>query len=129
MTYQGRRLFRKGPGWVLFFVGLTGLFALGAYMTWQERGWTWVSVGLAGAAVVLGLGSILETLVERIELTDEALVVTRLTGRRRYSRADIVRIEESKGGPPGMLLSSGRWVKLPSVAGSLGNSIRAWLKH
>jgi hypothetical protein len=26
-------------------------------------------------------------------------------------------------------LKGGRWVKLPSVGGNLGNSVRAWLKN
>jgi hypothetical protein len=127
--YSGRRLFRLGPGMVLLFVGLTALFAVGAWMTYRERGWGWVSISLACATVVLGFGSILESLILRIELTDDAMLVTELTGRRRYSKADIDGIREAKGASPMLLLKGGRWVKLPVVTSGLGNSVRAWLKQ
>ena len=126
--YQGRRVFRPSPGFVLLYVGITALFAAGALSTYRARGWTWVSAGMLFATVVLGVGSIIESLVLRIELTDDAMVVTRLTGRTRYPIGDIEKIEESKGGPPAIRLKTGEWVKLPSVASSLGNSVRAWLK-
>jgi hypothetical protein len=127
--YNGRRIFRAGRGMVFAFVILTGIFAAGALFVYRERGWGWVSIGLAVATVFLGLGSIVESLILRIELTDDSLVVTDLRGRRRYDIADIERIEEAKGAPPAIRLISGRWVKLPSVGSSVGNSVRAWLKH
>jgi hypothetical protein len=127
--YKGRRVFRAGPGMVALFVGLTALFAAGAVFTYLDRGWNEVSVGLAGAAVVLGVGSILASFRLRIELTDESLVVTDLSGVRRYRVDDIERVEEAKGVPPVLLLKNGKWVKLPSVASDLGNSVRTWLKR
>lgn len=126
--YNGRRVFRPGLTMLMIMVGCTALFAAGAVMTYRDRGWTWVSIGLATATVGLGFGSIIETLILRIELTDDAMIVTDLRGRRRYAMADIERIEEAKGVPPSLLLKGGRWVKLPSVSNSLGNSVRAWLR-
>ena len=114
---------------LLVFVGLTAVVAVGTWMTYREGGWGWTSIGLACATVVLGLGSILESLVLRIELTDDALLVTELTGRRRYSKVDIDGIQEAKGVSPTLLLKGGHWVKLPSVGSDLGNSVRAWLKQ
>ena len=38
----------------------------------RQRGWHWVSVGLA-CATVFGLGAIVESLVLRVRLTDDAL--------------------------------------------------------
>jgi hypothetical protein len=35
----------------------------------------------------------------------------------------------AKGSPPAILLKQGRWVKLPSVGRSVGNSMRAWLRQ
>lgn len=128
-TYKGRRVFRNGPGWIVLFVMLTGLFAAGAFVTYRQNGWTWVSIGMAVATVVLGLGSIIETLVLRIELTDDALIATDLRGRRRYDVEAIDRIEEAKGCPPALLLKDGTSAKLPSVGNSVGNSVRSWLKH
>jgi hypothetical protein len=126
-AYRGRRDFRLGPGWILFYVLLTLFMAAGTVMTYRERGWNWISVVLAGA-VVLGLGAIIESLILRIQLTDDALVVTELRGRRRYPMREIAGIEEAKGVSPTLLLADGRMVGLPSVAGNLGNSVRAWLK-
>ena len=127
--YKGRRVFRAGPGMVALFVGLTALFAAGAVITYLDQGWSWVAIGLAGAAAVLGLASILQGFLLRIELTDESLVVTDLSGVRRYRVEEIERVEEAKGVPPVLLLKNGKWVKLPSVASDLGTAVRAWLKR
>lgn len=113
---------------LLLFVGLTAFFALGTWMTYRDRGWKWVSIGLAAVTVVLGLGSIIESLVLRIELTEDAMVVTELTGRKRYAKTDVDRIEESRGSPAFLVLRNGVSVELPSVASDLGNSVRAWKK-
>jgi hypothetical protein len=107
---------------------LTLGFAAGAIFTYRTAGWTWVSVGFALATVVLGFGSVIESLVQRIELTDDAVVVTRLTGVQRIPRESIERVAEAKGVAPALLLRSGQWVKLPSVGSYVGNSIRSWLK-
>jgi hypothetical protein len=104
------------------------LFVVGAAMTYRERGWNWVSATLA-CMTVLSVGGIVETLVFRVRLTDDALLVTDLRGRRSYPVADIVGVGEGKGVPTSIRLADGRWVKLPPVGNSLGNSIRAWLKH
>lgn len=114
---------------LLLFVGLTALFGAGTWTTYRQGGWGWTSIALACATVGLGFGSILENLVLRIELTDDAMLVTELTGRRRYSKSDIDGIHEAKGVSPTLLLKGGRLAKLPSVASDLGNSVRAWLKH
>ena len=114
---------------LLLFVGLTALFAVGTWMTYREGGWGWTSIALACATVGLGFGSIIETLVLRIELTDDAMLVTELTGRRRYSKADIDGIHEAKGVSPTLLLKNGSRITLPSAGSDLGNSVRAWLKQ
>lgn len=127
-SYRGRRVFRAGPGAILISVLVTMLFATGAVMTYRARGWNWVSVGLACAAV-LSVVAIVEAVVFRVQLTDEALFVTDLRGRRAYPVTDIAGVEEAKGVPTMLILSDGRGVKLPPVGSSMGNSIRAWLKH
>jgi len=127
-AYRGRRDFRAGRAAVIVSVFVALLFATGAVMTYRDRGWNWVSIGLA-CATVAGVGAIVESLVLRVRLTDDALFVTDLRGRRRYPLADITGVEEAKGVPTTLLLANGRWVSLPAVGSSLGNSIRAWLKH
>ena len=113
---------------LLVFVALTAFFALGAWMTYRERGWELVSIGLAGATALLGFGSIIESLVLRIELTDDAMLVTELTGRKSYAKAAIDRVAEAKGTPAVLLLRNGQRVRLPLVGSDLGNSVRAWKK-
>ena len=125
--YDGRRVFKRG--WlVLPAVCLaTALFGAAAVVTFQLRGWDWVSIGMAVAAV-FGVAGIVEALVERVVLEEDALAVRRLWGTRRYALADIDRVEEAKGVEPAIRLKDGRWVKLPDVVPHFGNSARAWLR-
>lgn len=127
MTYSGRRVF-TAPRWML---GLNGacaaLFALGSWMTYRDRGWTWVSIGLA-AATLVGIAGMIEVVMSRIELTDDALVVTDLAGRRRYPRNEVERVAEAKGSAPILVLRDGRKVKLSPLMPSLANSVRAWVR-
>jgi hypothetical protein len=120
--YSGRRDFRVGAAPTVLVCVATALFAGAAFASYRVEGWTWVSIGLSVSAVLLGGGGIVESLVLRIQLTDAALVVTDLRGRKSYPIETIERVEEA------LLLKNGRWVKLPSVGASLGNSVRAWLK-
>jgi hypothetical protein len=126
-VYNGRRIFRS-PTWVLAAVTVAAVLpAIGAWMTFRERGLRLLSVGLAAFAV-LGVGGILETIALRVELSDDALHVTRWWVRRSYPRESIARVTHEKGGDPAMQLADGRWVKLPSVGVHMANSIRAWLR-
>ena len=126
-TYNGRTEFTQGRGFVILHVVLTLLFATGMVYMRRAEGWSWGALTFAGMTV-LGLGAIVETLVLRIDLTNDALVVRDLRGRRAYPRDQIERIAEAKGSPPSIQLKGGRWVRLPSVGSNLGNSVRAWLK-
>lgn len=125
--YSGRTEFKLGVGFVIMYVLMTALFAAGAYGVWRADGWSWVAITLAGMSL-LSAGAIVETFVLRIRLTEDALIVRDLRGQRAYPRADIEAIEEAKGTPPSLRLRNGRFVRLPSVASSLGNSVRAWLR-
>jgi hypothetical protein len=127
LIYEGRRVFTRGRLTVVGVCVATALFGAAAVVTVKLRGWTWVSIGMA-AAVAFGFAGMIETLVERVVLEDEALVIRRLWGTRRYSIADIDRVEEAKGVVPAIRLKDGRWVKLPDVVPHFGNSARAWLR-
>jgi hypothetical protein len=48
-------------------------------------------------AAVLSVAAIVEAVVFRVQLTDEALLVTDLRGRRAYPVTDIAGVEEAKG--------------------------------
>jgi hypothetical protein len=128
VAYQGRREFRAGGGAIIATVLTALVFAAGAVMTYRLQGWYWVSVVLT-CGMVLALAGVIETFVLKVQLTDEAMLVTDYRGRRRFPLTDIVRVEQAKGVPTAILLKDGRWVKRPAVGSDLGNSIRAWLKH
>jgi hypothetical protein len=66
--------------------------------------------------------------VLRVRLTDDALSVTDLRGRR-HRAADIIGVGEAKGVQMAIKLTDGCWVKLPPVGSSLGDSIRGWLRQ
>jgi hypothetical protein len=127
-AYRGRRVFRAGRAVVILTVLVTGLFALGAVVTYGAGGWNWVSVALA-CMTVFSVGGIAESLILTVRLTEDALVVTDLLGRRSYRLTDIAGVHEAKGVSPVMLLADGRRVKLPDVGDNIGNSIRSWLKQ
>jgi hypothetical protein len=104
----------------------TALFVVAAWLTYRDQGWTWISVGMVVGALI-GAAGIIESFVVRIELADDDMVVTGLSGRRSYPRREIERVAEARGTAPLLLLRNGRKVKLPSVTPSLGNSVRAWI--
>jgi hypothetical protein len=126
--YNGRREFRAGVAATLLTIAATALFSTAGIVTYRISGWSWLTIGMV-VAVIIGVLGIVESLVVRIQLTDDEMIVTDLRGRRRFTVAEIERIEEAKGGPPALRLKEGRWVKLPSVGNSLGTSVRAWLKR
>ena len=126
--YNGRRVFRAGTVQRVLPGIAAAIFAAVAYAAYRTQGWNWVAIGMV-VAVVFGIVGIVESVLVRIELTDDALLLTDLRGTRRIPKADITRIEESKGGPPAVQLTSGVWIKLPSVAQAVGNSVRAWLRQ
>jgi hypothetical protein len=126
--YEGRRVFTRGRLTLAGVSVATALFAAGTVVTRNLRGWDPVSIGFAIVTVVFGLGGIVETMVERVVLEADTLMVRRLWGTRRYAIADIDRVEEAKGVVPAIRLTDGRWVRLPDVGPHFGNSARAWLR-
>jgi len=128
VAYRGRRDFRSGSAMVIVCVVVTLIFAAGAIMTYRQSGWSWVSIGLVLGAV-FSVAGIIEALVFRVQLTDDTLLVTDLRGRRSYHKSEITGVEEGKGMPTYIILATGRGVALPPVGSSMGNSIRAWLRH
>ena len=125
--YAGRRVFRS-PSWVLGAVTAAAvLFAAGAWMQFRVRGLGLVTLTLASFAV-LGVAGVAETLAQRVELSDDALHVTRWWMRRSYARDSILRVTSEKGVEAAVQLGDGRWVRLPQVGAHAPNSIRAWLR-
>lgn len=128
MGYGGRRVFRVHPLAIWIVVASIALFAAGAvYMFLYGKSplTTW---GLAGMTV-LGVVGLVDWLVTRVDLLDDAIVVRTLWSRRSYPRAEIEGAAEAKGVSAALVLTGGRFAKMPENIGpGFGNSVRAWLK-
>ena len=124
--YKGRRVFRS-PSWFVGIVAVTVLlFAGGTWIAYDARGLHPLTLASA-VLTVIGALAVIEVVVDRVVLTDDALHVIRIWARRTYAKTDIVRVTSEKGVPMALQLADGRWAKLPPVDAS-PNSIRAWLR-
>jgi hypothetical protein len=120
------RVFRS-PGWYVALVGVAAiLFAIGAWYTYSSRGLHLWTLGAAAMAIV-GIVGVIEVIVDRVVLTDNAIHVIRIWSRRRYDKSQIVNVTQMKGTPVSLKLADGSWAHLPSVA-LHPNTIRAWLR-
>jgi hypothetical protein len=122
----GGRVFRS-PRWYVMLVGVAAvLFAVGAWYTYSSRGlhlWTLGAVAMA----IVGVVAVIEVIVDRVVLTDNAVHIIRIWSRRRYEKSQIVSVTQMKGTPVSLKLADGSWAHLPSVAVH-PNTIRAWLR-
>ena len=125
--YEGRRRFRTTRAQLAATIAAELLFVSGAVYTFRTGGVSATSVVLALLALV-GLAGVLEALVRRVELTDDALLVRDLFRRRRIPRGEIAGVEEARGVPTMLVLRTGPAMKLPDVGHAIGTSIRAWLR-
>lgn len=125
--YEGRRSFRTTRAQLAATIAAELLFVSGAVYTFRTGGLSVTSAVLALLALV-GLAGVLEALVRRVELTDDALLVRDLLRRRRIPREEIAGVEEARGVPTVLVLRTGPAMKLPDVGHAIGTSIRAWLR-
>ena len=126
-SYEGRRSFRTTRVQLAATIAAALLLASGALYTFRTGGVSATSAVLALLAI-LGLAGVLEGLVRRVELSDDALLVRDLLRRRRIPREEIAGVEEARGVPTMLVLRSGPALKLPDVGHAIGTSIRAWLR-
>jgi len=128
MGYGGRRVFRVqrvAIGILVVSIAITAVGAAYMFLHGKSPLTTW---GLA-AMTVLGLVGLADWLVTRVELLDDAIVVRTLWSRRAYPRAEIEGAAEEKGAPAALVLTGGRFAKMPeNIGAGFGNSVRAWLK-
>jgi hypothetical protein len=127
-VYEGRTVFRRGRAVLAIVTVATAIFTAGFVFSFRTLGWGWQTGFFAFIALFFGAGGITETIVERIELQPDAMLIRRLWGTRRVPITDIEKVAEAKGVSPLLILKSGEKVKLPDVGGHLGNSTRAWLR-
>ena len=119
------------PHWIKILAGTSAiLFLAFACVLYNTEGWTWLTVSACGLLVV-SLGGFVDSLICRVELTDEVLIVVQNLRRREYPRAMFVRVTWGKNVPVSLQCESGQWIRLPEVSpGSqaLANTLRAWIK-
>lgn len=124
---MGNRVFRS-PRWYVAFVAAAALlFAAGTWYTYATRGLHLLTLGSLGLTVV-GVVGIIEVVVDRVVLTDDALHVVRIWSRRSYAKSEITNVTQLKGTAVTLKLTDGRWAELPTVAVH-PNTIRAWLRE
>jgi hypothetical protein len=129
-AYRGRTVFRSSRWMVVATAVAAVLFISAASFLLCRDGFTVWALVLAGLALAAILG-VVETLVQRIVLTDAALRVRGLRGYAEYRRSEIVRVSYAKGSPVVVQLKDGQNVRLPDLgisAQAITNSIRAWAK-
>ncbi len=112
---------------------LLGAIALSAaaYSLYTKEGWSLLAVAAAMLAPLSAAGFI-DSLIARVELHPEKLVVISNFRRREYPRSMFVRAAWGKGVPISLEYTTGEWLHLPSfVAGGIGmvNILRAWLRR
>ena len=90
-----------------------------------------VTGAMAVASIIAVLGFI-DSMLARVELERDSLVVFHNLKRATYPRTELTEVSWGKGVATAVRRSSGEWVKLPGVGSSgqgLASSIRAWLKR
>ena len=96
---------------VAIVTGAGLLFGLGAWIRFRTGGARDLTGILLAAFAVLGVVGVLETLGQRVELSDDELHITRWWVRRSYPKDSIARVTSEKGVEAGLQLADGRWIQ------------------
>ena len=119
----------RPPRWIGVTAALAAMaFGIVAVMLWTRQPWTllsWCSVGL----VIIGVGGLVSTVVQRVTLTSDRLELRTLGRSVGYPRATIERVVQERGSPPAVLLSGGTWVRLFELDARSIRRIRAWINE
>lgn len=122
------RAFRTSPWMYVMLAMAQAMFTAGAvfFRGRPDDRWVWLTfVGLA----VFGVVAIAEAATARVVLGETELEIVCNFRRRRYDRADLVRVVGEKGVPVAIERRQGGWIKLPSLgSGPHANTVRAWLR-
>ena len=94
--YKGRRLFRSSPAYVVIVTVAALLFVSGGWFWYSTRGWTLMTLAFAVMSVIGVLG-VIEAIVDRVILTDDALRIIRIWSRRTYPKSQIAGVTSEKG--------------------------------
>lgn len=120
----------RASRWV---IGITvmglSISTLGLHFFSREAGGTIKAVGFAVLSLLFAAG-LLESLMTRVVLTQDALEVRRPFKSTSLSPGQVKRVVAEKGALVALELREGGWFKLPGlVAGPHPNSLRAWVKR
>jgi hypothetical protein len=120
------------PTWarVLLFFGAL-IASAGAVAVLRVQGWSLASVGLCALAV-FAVAGLADSLLGRVELHPDKLVIVSNFRKREYPRAQFKRATWAKGVPVALEFVEGGWLQLPDfVAGGPGvlGTFRAWLRN
>lgn len=122
------RSFRTSPWMYAMLAVAQAMFSAGAifFRGRPDDRVVWLTfVGLA----VFGVVAIAEAATARVVLGETELEIVSNFRRRRYDRADLVRVVGEKGVPVAVERRQGGWIKLPSLgSGPHANTVRAWLR-
>lgn len=100
--------------------------------------WSFRSIGLSIESVGLSVFSLIalcgfvDSIISKVELRGDSLVVVDNLRRREYPRDEFKRAVWEKGAPVALERNDGDWLKLPNFVGGgpgVVSIFRAWLKH
>lgn len=128
MVTSPRRTFRSAPSFLAYLAVQAAFLAGATTVLWRTAGWDWLTMVLAGATLVIGVGGLLEAWRTQVVLSDDALQITTLWASRRIPRAEIRLVRAERGSPPAIQLADGTWVRLPSLGKQLAHAVRGWLE-
>ncbi|GMU66291.1 MAG: hypothetical protein AMXMBFR36_25650 [Acidobacteriota bacterium] len=122
------RVFRTSPWMYALLAVAQAMFTAGALFFRGRPDDRWVWLTFVGFAVFGGV-AIAEAATARVALGETELEIVSNFRRRRYHRADLVRVVGEKGVPVAIERRQGGWIRLPSLgSGPHANTVRAWLR-
>jgi hypothetical protein len=125
------RVLRPKLWLVILVMGMGGVSAALAVLTYRYSGWNARSGALAALALLACVG-LAELGTLRIVLSRGGLEVRKLWRVQRYAIEELESVTWEAGVGVSIRLAAGGWARLPELgynAQGLANTIRAWLKR
>jgi hypothetical protein len=122
----------RAPWWIacVLGIGASACIAFGLYAHFAGLSLWWqLFYALAAPAAVAAL---VESLLLRVELRRNALVIRGALRRREFQKSSLTEVSWAKGCPVAVKSRDGEWMRLPEVSvgsQSMANSVRAWLRQ
>ena len=119
----------RSPRWLMIFLAIVCVASsVGFALLLQRYGLALRTMGV-GAFALFSAAGLVDALLTRVELKEDALIVVSNLRKRTIPRAEIASVTWASGVGVALVLMDSRVVKLPDVGNSQSraNSIRAWL--